>query len=40
MFNIFKNNKHSGYSFEWPWPDDSNEYEGRLINSRNSPLIN
>ena len=26
MFHIFENNIYCGYSFEWPWPDDSNEY--------------
>ena len=26
IFNIFENNIHCWYSFEWPWPDDSNEY--------------
>ena len=26
MFHIFENNIRCGYSFEWPWPDDSNEY--------------
>ena len=26
MFHIFENNIHCGYSFEWLWPDDSNEY--------------
>ena len=23
MFHISENNIHCGYSFEWPWPDDS-----------------
>ena len=26
MFHISENNKHCGYSFEWPCPDDSNKY--------------
>ena len=26
MFYISENNILCGYSFEWPWPDDSNKY--------------
>ena len=34
MFHISENNIHCGYSFEWPWPDDSNKYVQNMLHLR------